>query len=329
MFVLFLFITFIQSLFAEPSMSTAPQQREALHWSVPMQTEVDWVQHSNIYTDIHANPQDDKTALFLARYSATAIPRIAKQIGSSAGGPMQIYIANSQEQFLAMQPNVPPDWADGTAWPSRGWIFLRSPQIRSGVGQPLTQVLDHEIVHIILGRAFAHRQVPRWLQEGLAQFLSGEYNQRSIELLGSFSEPTSLMELSKGFPRDPFKAQMAYAQSANVIAFIYRIHGPAALQTLIKEMSHGTKFDFALFKATGMFPEELDVAWRGRTFAMPLWIQNLSADTTLLAITGLLILLGALRKRKLYLKGRPDWEYEEQVHQALIKEIASWQISHP
>ena len=293
-----------------------------------MHTEEGWVRHSNIYADVHADPRDDKVALSLARYSTQAIPEMAKKIGISVGGPLQIYIASSQEQFLAMQPNVPPDWADGTAWPSRGWIFLRSPRVRSGVAQPLTQVLDHEIVHIILGRAFAHRPVPRWLQEGVAQFFAGEYNQRTIEQLGSFAEPMSLMDLSRGFPKDPFQARMAYAQSADVVAFLYRTYGPNALQVLIREMSHGTEFALALYKATGLFPEELDAAWRGRSFSAPLWIQNFGADTTLLAGTGLLLLFGGLRKRKSYIKMRPDWEYEERVHQDLIKEMASWQVGN-
>merc|ERR1712100_90160 len=122
-------------------------------------------------------------------------------------------------------------------------------------------------------------------------------------------------ELSKGFPKDAFRAQMAYAQSADVIAFLYRVHGPEALHTLIYEMSHGTNFDNALFKATGLFPEEFDQAWRGRTYAVPLWIQNFSADTTLLALTALVLLWGARRKRRSYLKVRPEWEYEEQIHQ--------------
>jgi hypothetical protein len=325
-----IFIFFLYSLIftisAETSMSTAPQANEKMHWSVPMQTSKEWVRHSNIYADVHAEPEDDGVALYLARYSATAIPRIAKNMGIPVGGPMQIYIANTQETFQAMQPNVPPDWADGTAWPSRGWIFLRSPRIRSGTANKLTQVLEHEIVHILLGRSFAHRPVPRWLQEGVAQFIAGEYNQQSIEQLGSFAEPLSLQELAAGFPSDPFQARMAYAQSADVVAFLYRTNGPQALQTLIYEMSHGTDFDLALYKATGLFPKEFDIAWRGRTYSIPLWIQNFSADTTLLACTGLLLLLGALKKRKDYLKIRPDWEIEEQVHQALVKEMSTWQL---
>ena len=86
-------------------------------------------------------------------------------------------------------------------------------------------------------------------------------------------------------------------------------------------MSHGTDFDLALYQATGLFPNDFDTAWRGRTYALPLWIQNFSADTTLLAGTGLIILIGALKKRRDYLKIRPEWEIEEQVHQALVKEV--------
>jgi hypothetical protein len=90
MYFLYFLYSLIFAVSAQPSMSTAPRVSEKLHWSVPMQTSEEWVRHSNIYADVHAEPEDDGVALYLARYSATAIPKIAKQMGIPVGGPMQI-----------------------------------------------------------------------------------------------------------------------------------------------------------------------------------------------------------------------------------------------
>lgn len=326
-FLLFLF-SFFFSANAEPGWITTPDIKNTPHWTVPLQAREDWIRHSNPYTDVISSPVDRKVGLQLAQYSIEAIPRIAKELGVSTGGPLQIYIAESQEEFLAMQPNLPPDWADGTAWPKNGWIFLRSPRVRGGTASPLTQVLDHEIAHILLGRAFAHRPVPRWLQEGVAQHVAREYSPQTIDQLGSFAEPMSLLDLAKGFPSDRFEAQMAYAQSADVIAFIFREFGSNSLQVLIKEMSQGVGFNVAIKKATGLTPEELDIAWRGRLLSVPLWIRNISVDSTLLAGAALIVLLGSFRKYKQYRRENVEWEYEERVHQKLVQEMASWQYPY-
>ena len=121
----------------------------------------------------------------LMRHAHTAIPRIAKQLGVSTGGAMQIYLANTQAVISKRCNHM--HHPTGQMEPhgrKNGWIFLRSPRIRSGLAEPLHQVLDHEIVHILLGRAFAHYPVPRWLQEGVAQVVAGEYTPSKVQQVG-------------------------------------------------------------------------------------------------------------------------------------------------
>ena len=315
------------SAHAEAQWVSTPDLTHIPHWTVPLESKADWLRSSSPYADIYASVEDETVAHDLMRHAHTAIPRIAKQLGVSTGGSMQIYLANTQAEFQAMQPYAPPDWADGTAWPKNGWIFLRSPRIRSGLAEPLHQVLDHEIVHILLGRAFAHYPVPRWLQEGVAQVVAGEYTPNKVDQLGTFAEPMSFLELAKGFPADALRARMAYAQSASLVAYLFQAHGTQSLQILIEEMSQGRELDVALVRATGLTPQELDVAWQGRTLSMPLWLRSLSIDGTLLALVGVVILLGSSRKYKQYRKGNHMWDEEERVHQKLVQEISTWDRS--
>ena len=154
--------------------------------------------------------------------------------------------------------------------------------------------------------------MPRWLQEGVAQVVAGEYTPSKVQQLGTFAEPMSFLELAKGFPADALRARMAYAQSASLVAYLFQEHGTQSLQILIEEMSQGRELDVALVRATGMTPQELDVAWRGRTLSMPLWLQSVSIDGTLLAIVALVILLGSTRKYKQYRQGNHLWDEENE-----------------
>ena len=253
---------------------------------------------------------------------------IAEQLGLATGGAMQIYIANSQAEFDVNKNHLPHQTGLmeplGQKMDGSSCAHLN----RRGASEPLLhQVLDHEIVHILLGRAFAHYPVPRWLQEGVAQVVAGEYTPEKIAQLGSFAEPMSFLDLARGFPADRLRAQMAYAQSASVVSFLFREHGQESLHILIEEMSQGHALDVALVRATGLTPQELDVARRGRTFQVPMWLRSLSVDGTLIALVGAMVLLGSVRKYKQYRSGRPHWDEEERIHQQLVQEVATWDMS--
>ena len=172
---------------AEPSLRTAPDTTAvaaAMQAALPP-VPPDWVSYSDPYATVYAAPEDDATALHLSRYVARSLPRLSDEMGLPIGNQIHIYVAPTQEDFFAMQPGNAPHWADGTAYPHRGVIFLRAPSVRGGMAEPLEQVLDHELAHIILGRAFGARPVPRWLQEGVAQLVAREYTQELTDRIGA------------------------------------------------------------------------------------------------------------------------------------------------
>lgn len=272
-----------------------------------------WVKYADPYATIYAAAADRATALHLSRYVATSLPRIAEEMGLPIGNRVHIYIAPDQAGFFDMQPGRAPDWADGTAYPHRGLIFLRSPRVRGGVAAPLEQVLDHELAHILLGRAFGAKPVPRWLQEGVAQLVARQYTIELVDRIGQGMLGDDLLtvdELSAGFPADPLRAQLAYAQSADLVAFLYNQHGRDALHVIIQQMAAGKTFSASLREATGMTTDELDAAWRGRlaTSSM-LWLRPMVSDTMLLSVAGMgfLVFGGfALRKRRKQLAKMTD-----------------------
>ena len=166
-------------------------------------------------------------------------------------------------------------------------------------------VVMHELAHIILGRAFGARPVPRWLQEGVAQLVAREYTQQLTDRIGAgmFGDNLlSLEELSTGFPAEPLRAQLAYAQSADFVAFLNNTYGQQALHRIIREMASGEPFAAAVRIATGDSVATIDSRWRQRLSGSDmLWLRPLVSDTMLLATAGLAFLglgVAALRRRR-------------------------------
>ncbi|MBM74056.1 MAG: hypothetical protein CMK59_01540 [Proteobacteria bacterium] len=330
---LFLFFTQIFAVQASPSAHQLDVPFEELYAPPQPSQAHEWQSYEGIYASVYYTSQDRKVALELAQYSAQSIPRLAKKLGLSTGGAVDIYIAPSQESFLAMQPAIPPDWADGTAWPKSGLIFLRSPSIRDGRSDSLMQVLDHEIVHILLGRAFAHQPVPRWLQEGYAQIAAREYNEETLDALaqaGFVDAWIPLSQLARGFPVNAHRAQLAYAQSADFVAYFLQTYGEEALQKVIQNLIAGNRFEEALFLTTGKSTEQLDQAWRGQEAFELLWLKPLFSDTTLLAVFGLIFVVAAIRKKHEY---KNEWQknFEEdlehvEIQKALYEMLDTWKL---
>ncbi|MFZ5478304.1 MAG: peptidase MA family metallohydrolase [Myxococcota bacterium] len=253
-----------------------------------------WWTEDGVWGRVYASYDDRVTARRLADHANARVPVLAERLGVPAGGLLEIYVAPDQAAFDAIQPGAPPDWADGTAWPLRGLVFLRSPSVRPGTAEPLEQVLDHEIVHVLVGRAFAPRVAPRWLQEGLAQYATGELGPETVDAMGG---PMSLAAVTRGFHGDPLEARRAYAASADLLAFVAGRHGEDAVRRLLAEMAAGRELDEGLRAATGAGVAEIEAAWQARWSDPSLWVRALAREELLWGGAAGLFVLGWWKRR--------------------------------
>lgn len=273
-----------------------------------------WWTVDGAFARVHAPYAERVTAERLADHAARAVPRLSAALGVPAGGLVDIYLADD-EAFARIQPYAPPDWADGTAWPLQGLIFLHLPSSRPGTAAPLEQVLDHELVHVLVGRAFSPHRPPRWLQEGVAQVYAGEVGPGTTELLGRaevFGGLMSLDALAGGWPADPVRAQLAYAQSADVVAHLRAEYGEDAVRRLIAGLSGGAGFEAALARATGADLATVEAGWLERWDDPWAFLRLFGDGTLLLGLGGAVVVVGAWRRQRRARAKLARWEREEE-----------------
>lgn len=295
----------------QPAARTATAARPALP--------ADWVRVAGDYAVIAASPDDLPTARRLAEHAAKAIPLLSRRLGIPEGAAIDVYVAPDDKTFGTMQPGRTPDWADGTAWPEDGTIFLHAPRSRPGTAPPLEQVFDHEVVHILVGRAFGGRPVPRWLQEGLAQYYAGELGPRTAESLTRAAGTGQLLPLrriSAGFPDDALGAQLAYAETADFTAFLASRagggeQGDGVLRELLAAGQRGATLQEAVYAATGEELPLLEAQWQARWTSPWVRLDGLAqSGIPALAAAGLLA-YGAFRRRRRYYEGLERLEAQE------------------
>ena len=134
-----------------------------------------------------------------------------------------------------------------------------------------------------LGAVLLLETLPRWLDEGIAVYSSGEIYTRSdfdvlLKRAIKNDELLTLRTLSSPFPADPDEAVLSYAQSGAVVKFIIDTYGSEAMAELLNALGEGALYDEALVQALGVDTDGLDNAFRASLDLPPL--PNTEASTT-------------------------------------------------
>ena len=287
-------------------------------------------------TFLRVHGADDETPLLLrlAQRGSASIASISSRLSVPIGGTIHVFVVESEEQFRSIQLGNAPLWADGVAYPAAGVIILKDPSIRGGQAKPLEQVLEHELVHVLLGRAFLPQRPPSWLQEGVAQVVAGELGPETSKTLRDgvvFGGLISLESLSRGFPQDPVRARLAYAQSADFVAWIEENYGDQALQIVVREQASGKPFEYAIRKATGEQLDHIEAAWRStyESRLPAISLSTLAQEEVIWAFGALLLLVGGILKRRQFKLRLAEMSVEQEHRDAVIHQVLEEHYKSP
>jgi tetratricopeptide (TPR) repeat protein len=126
----------------------------------------------------------------------------------------------------------------------------------------LDRIVTHELVHAVVASA-ASRQVPAWLNEGLATYLESEHRAWIAEVLRKASQLHTLEALDRGFAGlDEPSALVAYAQSATAAEILHGRLG-SNIGAFVKLIGDGTPLDRALLEFQFQ-PDAFHAEWRRR-----------------------------------------------------------------
>ena len=160
-----------------------------------------------------------------------------------------------------------PDWAAGRSSP-------RQKEISTFKADPgfLESVLVHELAHMILRDFFgADREVPLWLNEGVAQWeervARGESAEAARLLLerGEAMPLAQLVQVDMAELRGMRHPEIFYLQSASLVGHLIRGYGPGRFRKLCAQIRDGKDLESALrftYQDLARSIEELERAWR-------------------------------------------------------------------
>ncbi len=146
----------------------------------------------------------------------------------------------------------------------------------------LEATLKHELCHLILHDRIPAAGLPRWLDEGLAQWVSGGFSEVALPRRESLLDEAvlsgrliPLKALSQAFSREGKTLLLAYEQSFSLVTHIIDRFGVDTLLALMDRLAEGRSFEDSLFRTLSHTPDSLEAEWRRRLEDHPTWMMVL------------------------------------------------------
>lgn len=192
----------------------------------------------------------------------TDMQSISHNLGGGLQHPISLWVyANANDFQGSLPPNVH-EWVGGIAFPA---VSEASIVVQSADDDTLQRDMPHELTHLVFHQLITQAIAPIWFDEGLAVY---NQNFHESEMLVRFKTALNnhnllrLNTIAQNFPADGDKAYLAYAQSWQLVNYMYQTFGLQKMSALIHNMSNPYQsFDADMRQVLGLDVAHLENQW--------------------------------------------------------------------
>jgi hypothetical protein len=196
-----------------------------------------------------------------------AIEDASALLGVTETQPVDFYVYADQAAFYdALGPGTPENVGGEAHADIRTMFALITPD---EIDQTwVSTVVPHELTHLVFNTAVKnpYHEPPRWLNEGLAVYLSEGYTDSwrgTVSSAVSSGGIIPLDGLTGQFPTTQDQFFLAYGESVSAVDYLVRTFGKDALVRLIRSYADGVTDDEAFRAGVGKDVAAFQAAWLG------------------------------------------------------------------
>jgi hypothetical protein len=207
------------------------------------------------------------------RIGDQAVTKTASTFGVTEDQPVDFFIYADRDAFYdALGPGT----RENVGGQANAEIRTMFAHIAPGsIDDPwIDEVVPHELIHLVFDTAVKnpYHFPPRWLNEGLAVYLSvgyGPSDRAAVDVAGGNADLIPLDGLGGQFPTSASRFSLAYSESASAVDFLVRTHGEDTMVSLVRSYADGRTDDEAFEAAIGMDVAAFNDAWLADLGAKP------------------------------------------------------------
>jgi hypothetical protein len=131
----------------------------------------------------------------------------------------------------------------------------------------LNDTFKHELCHLLLHDHIREQIIPKWLDEGICQWISGTVGEVLVGGEVTFSRIDMayrlipLRQLTVTFPKDKDLLMLAYKESHNFVGYVTTHYGTQSLRDILKYLKEGDDIDQAMSKALSKPFQDVQKEW--------------------------------------------------------------------
>jgi hypothetical protein len=215
---------------------------------------------------------------------------------------VDVVLTHAREAFDELTGGAVPEWRAGVAIPTANLIVIpagEGPSVVTGDGP---RTLRHEWAHIGLHSHLGDLRVPRWFDEGYAQWAAGGFDAAEawrLRVLLAIGQAPPMDSLTLRWPADLERARVAYLLAASAVAYLVEPSGERGLAAFLERWRAERSFDAALTLTFGVTPGQLEEDWKRHVRERYGWLVVLSHSTVFwLAVSFVLLFFVGVRRRR-------------------------------
>ena len=174
-----------------------------------------------------------------------------------------IYLVKDHERFQSMAGHP---LVAGYAIPEKQLIVIDYSRMLSDPFS-VPSIMKHELCHLLLHNNISSKNLPKWLDEGVSQWVSGgladiviaDYSRIDRAIVAG--RPIPFRDLSEKFPMDSENLMLAYAQSKSLVQYIVREFDPDGIRSLLNSLRSGKNIDSAVYGVFQISFDDLEKNW--------------------------------------------------------------------
>jgi hypothetical protein len=224
-----------------------------------------WKTVSGDFVRVHYTDGGTSFGQRAAKIADNAIRDVSSLLGVTENDPIDFYIYADRTAFYDVLGPATRENVGGEAMPNIRTLFANIEP--SAVNDPWVGiVIPHELTHLVFDTAVhnAYHYPPRWLNEGIAVYLSEGYGSSDRNAVGQSADDGSIMPLralTAQFPTTSERFSLAYSESVSAVSFMVDKYGRDGMVSLVKAYAAGVSDDEAFQAAIGTDTAGFEAAW--------------------------------------------------------------------
>jgi len=147
----------------------------------------------------------------------------------------------------------------------------------------LGTTMKHELCHLLLHQHLEGRRIPRWFEEGIAQWVSEGIGEMIIDykrpLLNEAvlaGKVIPMRALSGFFPADRESLSLAYEQSRSFVSYMVDRYGLESIHNILEALREDNTWEEAVWGALGISFLDMENGWRNDLKKRLTWFTYLA-----------------------------------------------------